>query len=43
MTELNLIPGTLTLAQLREIYHHPVALHLHESASQQIEKQRGLR
>jgi len=37
VTELNLIPGTLTLAQLREIYHHPVTLRLHESASQQIE------
>ncbi|MDB5981026.1 MAG: histidine ammonia-lyase [Pseudomonas sp.] len=37
MTELNLIPGQLTLAQLRAIYHHPVTLRLDASAAQQIE------
>jgi histidine ammonia-lyase len=37
VTELNLIPGQLTLAQLRAIYHHPVTLRLDASAAQQIE------
>lgn len=37
MTELNLIPGQLTLTQLRAIYHHPVTLRLDASAAQQID------
>jgi histidine ammonia-lyase len=36
VTELNLVPGQLTLPQLRAIYHHPVTLRLDASASQQI-------
>ena len=36
MTDLNLIPGQLTLTQLRAIYHHPVTLRLDASAAQQI-------
>ena len=37
MTALNLIPGQLTLAQLRAIYQQPVTLSLDDSASAQIE------
>ena len=37
MLELNLIPGQLSLAQLRDIYQQPVALTLDESASAQID------
>ena len=37
MTALNLIPGQLSLAQLRDVYQHPVTLTLDSSASGQIE------
>ncbi|PYY66752.1 histidine ammonia-lyase, partial [Pseudomonas jessenii] len=37
MTSLNLIPGQLTLAQLRDVYQQPVKLTLDHSASAQIE------
>ena len=37
MTALNLIPGQLSLAQLRDIYQQPVTLGLDASASAQIE------
>jgi histidine ammonia-lyase len=37
VTALNLIPGQLTLAQLRAIYQQPVTLSLDDSASAQIE------
>ena len=37
MTALNLIPGQLSLAQLRAIYQQPVTLSLDDSASAQIE------
>ena len=37
MLELNLIPGQLSLAQLRNIYQQPVALSLDNSASAQID------
>ncbi len=37
MTALNLIPGQLSLAQLRDIYQQPVTLSLDASASAQIE------
>ena len=37
MLELNLIPGQLSLAQLREIYQQPVTLSLDASASAQID------
>ena len=37
MTALNLIPGQLSLAQLRAIYQQPVTLSLDASASSQIE------
>jgi histidine ammonia-lyase len=42
-TPLNLIPGQLTLAQLRAIYRQPVTLTLDASANRQIDRQRGLR
>jgi Histidine ammonia-lyase len=35
--ELNLIPGQLSLAQLRDIYQQPVTLSLDASASAQID------
>ena len=37
MLELNLIPGQLSLAQLRDIYQQPVVLTLDERASAQID------
>ena len=37
MLELNLIPGQLSLAQLRAIYQQPVTLSLDDSATAQIE------
>ena len=37
MFELNLIPGQLSLAQLRDIYQRPVTLRLDDSASAPIE------
>ena len=37
MTALNLIPGQLSLAQLRDVYQNPVTLTLDNSASAQIE------
>ena len=37
MLELNLIPGQLSLAQLRDIYQQPVTLSLDASASAQID------
>ncbi len=37
MTALNLIPGQLTLAQLRAVYQQPVQLSLNPSASAQID------
>ena len=37
MTALNLIPGQLSLSQLRDVYQHPVKLTLDNSASAQIE------
>ena len=37
MTALNLIPGQLSLAQLRAIYQQPVTLSLDDSATAQIE------
>ena len=37
MTALTLIPGQLTLAQLRAIYQQPVTLSLDDSATAQIE------
>ena len=37
MTALNLIPGQLSLAQLRDVYQNPVKLTLDNSASAQIE------
>lgn len=37
MTALNLIPGQLSLAQLRDVYQNPVKLSLDNSASAQIE------
>ncbi|MFM9385203.1 aromatic amino acid lyase, partial [Pseudomonas sp. UV AK001] len=37
MTALNLIPGQLSLSQLRDVYQHPVKLTLDYSAAAQIE------
>ena len=37
MNRLNLIPGQLSLAQLRNIYQQPVSLSLDDSASKQID------
>ena len=37
MNRLNLIPGQLSLAQLRDIYQQPVSLSLDDSASAQID------
>ena len=37
MTALNLIPGQLSLAQLRDVYQQPVKVTLDNSASAQIE------
>ncbi|MCF5172924.1 aromatic amino acid lyase, partial [Pseudomonas canadensis] len=37
MNTLNIIPGQLSIAQLRDVYQHPVNISLDDSASAQIE------